>query len=397
MKPRRLIVSGLLSVLVIAVASVGVDVQQAGAATVTFSGPACAGTPATLSWSPQHISGLTGYQIQEQPDPDSPSQGVVTSDVGPTQTSFNFALAAGWHPFLIFTITRAGISGPFDETSTSAGETPLAPDFLSYIPNYVGNHTATVYFGYPQETNVLQKAPITVSDSPHDGTQVTLPDGGVMFSGLTNYTAYSFTATVSDGCGSASTSTGPIFIPKDIQITPTLPNARAGTSYDETLSAAGGPAYYWSILSGALPPGLTLDPKTGTISGSPTAAGQWTFTVETESGINPVYQTPTQTLSITVQPGFTNPSATTATVGSQFSFPVTTSGPPPARITEKGRLPRGVSFRRGLGTAILSGAPTSANHHKSRADTYPITFTVEFGRGQARQIVTQAFTLTVTS
>ena len=51
-----------------------------------------------------------------------------------------------------------------------------------------------------------------------------------------------------------------------------------GSSYSETLSATGGtPPYYWSLTSGALPGGLTLD-GAGTISGTPTTAGSYSFT-----------------------------------------------------------------------------------------------------------------------
>ena len=42
----------------------------------------------------------------------------------------------------------------------------------------------------------------------------------------------------------------------------------------------------WSIAEGTLPDGLTLDPGTGTISGTPTKVGSWTFkvTVTTSAG-----------------------------------------------------------------------------------------------------------------
>src|SRR5207244_2607390 len=42
----------------------------------------------------------------------------------------------------------------------------------------------------------------------------------------------------------------------------------------------------WSIVSGTLPAGLTLNPSTGLISGTPIAAGQFIFTIQIDLGGN---------------------------------------------------------------------------------------------------------------
>src|SRR5207253_872670 len=63
----------------------------------------------------------------------------------------------------------------------------------------------------------------------------------------------------------------------------TLPGGTDGAAYSQTRPATGrvGP-YTFTLLSGALPAGLTLS-TTGTLSGTPTAVGTFTFTVQATS------------------------------------------------------------------------------------------------------------------
>src|SRR5206468_8556342 len=44
-------------------------------------------------------------------------------------------------------------------------------------------------------------------------------------------------------------------------------------AYAYTFVASGNPAPTYAVASGALPPGLTLDPDTGVLSGAPAAVG----------------------------------------------------------------------------------------------------------------------------
>ena len=78
--------------------------------------------------------------------------------------------------------------------------------------------------------------------------------------------------------------------------TDTLPNGKVGGAYSHTLTADGTAPITWSIDSGNLPAGLSLNKDTGEISGTPTAEGTSTFTVKAENSTGSV----TKELSITI-------------------------------------------------------------------------------------------------
>ena len=66
-------------------------------------------------------------------------------------------------------------------------------------------------------------------------------------------------------------------------LTTSLPDGTQAVAYSETLAATGGSdGYTWSISAGSLPDGLALS-GSGTISGTPTAAGTSRTLVNTGS------------------------------------------------------------------------------------------------------------------
>ncbi len=77
-----------------------------------------------------------------------------------------------------------------------------------------------------------------------------------------------------------------------------LPLGVVSRGFDHSLAAVGGhEPYAWALIAGTLPAGLTLDPSTGTIAGTPTAVGSHDFTVQVSSADG---QTATQALALKV-------------------------------------------------------------------------------------------------
>jgi len=90
-----------------------------------------------------------------------------------------------------------------------------------------------------------------------------------------------------------------------ITLSPTaLPNGTVGVAYNQTISASGGSGtgFTFAITAGTLPSGLTLS-SSGLLSGTPTAAGLFTFTVTaTDSARNMGSQQYTLTITATAPP-----------------------------------------------------------------------------------------------
>lgn len=116
-------------------------------------------------------------------------------------------------------------------------------------------------------------------------TIISNADGTGTISGTpTTFGNSTFTLEVADSespPATGTTSSLSIAIEGFVTITTTsLPAGNVAIFYDSQLMATGGMLpYHWSITSGMLPPGLTLFPSTGVISGTPTTTGTYPITV----------------------------------------------------------------------------------------------------------------------
>jgi hypothetical protein len=84
-----------------------------------------------------------------------------------------------------------------------------------------------------------------------------------------------------------------------------LSSGQVGTAYSQTLAASGGTIpYTWSLTSGTLPGGLTLNSSTGLLSGTPTAAANGAaLTFKVTDSTTSTAQTETASFTITIVSG----------------------------------------------------------------------------------------------
>lgn len=236
-------------------------------------------------------------------------------------------------------------------TLTIAPSTPSAPLGLAY------SVTFTASGGVPGYTFAFENG--------------TLPPGlslsGATLSGTpTTQGSYTFGIRVADsstGTGSyaeVETVTLQVIPPPTILVNPaTVPGATVAVAYSQSLSASGGTApYSFAITAGALPAGLSLNTGTGALTGTPTAAGTFNFTV-TATDANSFTGSRAYTLVVAPPVILIAPSALTGgTVGAAYSESIIASGgiATYSYAITAGALPAGLTLS---STGSLSGTPTA--------------------------------------
>jgi hypothetical protein len=163
-----------------------------------------------------------------------------------------------------------------------------------------------------------------------------------------------------------------------------------GIAFNYQFSTIGGTQpYNWSVASGALPNGLSLNATNGLISGTPGATGNASFTVEVRDAQSRIAQKAvTMSVSPPAPPALeiTTASLASVMIGSSFNVQLTVAGGTLGYTWSVigGALPAGISLN--STTGVLSGTPTAVGN-------YP--FTVQVADAQAH-IAQRAYTISVT-
>ena len=177
-----------------------------------------------------------------------------------------------------------------------------------------------------------------------------------------NHGYFEFTASVTDSAGSPVTVSKvvAIRIGTGIVIGGSLPPGENGIAYSSGLSASGGTApYTWTVPSGTLPTGTSINSSTGVISGTPSAPGVFTFTVRATDSASVPQDFPTS-ITIAAAVDISTSTFPGGIVGVFYSAgPTRTGGVAPFTYSiSSGAIPAGCNFAPTSG--FVTGTPTTS-------------------------------------
>ena len=197
---------------------------------------------------------------------------------------------------------------------------------------------------------------------------------------MTGAVTFTVKATDKNGyTGSASCTITSTATPVALAIAcPTATNGTVGTAYSSLAVASGGSnnySSYW-MNSGLFPNNVTISTASGTIHGTPTAAGTSTFTVGVTDSESHIATSGTCTITISPAPtplSIACPTATSGVVGTAYSSTMASGGSTPYSYSVGyGSIPSGLALS--TSTGKLEGTPTTA-----AAYTFAITVTDNAG------------------
>ncbi len=245
--------------------------------------------------------------------------------------------------------------------------------------------TATPDIGAYEFASVLTIAPATLSNATLNaaytqaltqtgiaGTLTWSVSAGALPTGMTLSAAgslsgtplmagtFNFTAQVTDGI---CTTTRAYALVVDCPVTTispaTLSNGTLGSAYTQTLTTNLIGTITWSVSVGSLPTGVSLNTTTGVLSGTPTVAGLFNFTIDASSSAGCsatpraysfTVDCPTMAITTVSLPNGTLSTIYTATTLAQTGLPT------PMWSVLVGTLPTGLSLN--TSTGEVSGTPT---------------------------------------
>jgi hypothetical protein len=243
----------------------------------TITAASAGDSSASLNWSAPTNGGstITSYIV-------TPYIGLVAQSSQTFSGTATSATVSGLTPGTIYTFTIAAhnLAGTGPSSLGSSTVTPNAAPTLNFATPPAGE-VGVLYGQQLTATGGTQPYTWSVSSGALPGG-LTLNSSTGLLSGVPSSAASpaSFTVKIADASGQIATEATTVTIIADPAVTFTPPAGQVSVAYSQqpTLSGGTGP-YTWALSAGSLPPGLTINPTTGLISGTPTIVGNYPVTI----------------------------------------------------------------------------------------------------------------------
>lgn len=227
---------------------------------------------------------------------------------------------------------------------------------------------------------------------------LSLSTAGVLGGMPTTPGTYGFNIQVTDKSGAIASAPFQLVInPAALAITTAsvLPPGKVNASYSLSLAASGGTPPYanWSISSGAVAPGLALS-SSGMVSGTPTSAGSYTFTIHLTDNAG---GSASASFQLTISPAALAISTVSPLPAGKVNlaywqtFAAGGGAPPYSNWSSSGGMPAGLTLS---SAGVLSGTPASPGTY-----TFPVQVSDSAGTvaSTSFQLTIGAATLTITT
>jgi len=261
----------------------------------------------------------------------------TTVSIATTDTSVPFTLAGQTSDGASHTISvDLPNCGTNMTTYTAPASCTVAPPVLAVlVTNPICNSLTNQYTatGTVSLTNATAGT-LTITDNATSLTVITVTAGqttaSFSVSGISNAASHTLIATLTGGTSASTVYAAPASCTVcSTSITTTaLANGQVGSAYSQTIAVSGASGSLTFSTTGSLPAGLSLNPTTGVISGTPTAATTTSFTVRVTDSKScsdaqalsiTTSSAPVCSLTATATPGVCNSATNTYTVTGMVS------------------------------------------------------------------------------
>lgn len=266
-----------------------------------------------------------------------------------------------------FVLTATDVNG-FSGTQGFAGNVGAGAPIAAASSSTVAYNSGASSYTIGASLSGGAATSLTVTTGATHGSVTVLSTSSFSYTPTVGYAgADSFSYTATNAVGTSGTATVSITVsPPTLSLSPASSalSGAVGTAFTQTFSASGGVPAYVYAQTGSLPAGVAFDVGTATMSGTPTQAGTFNFTItvlnDGSSGTGIPFTT-SRNYALTVAAPTLGISPTVLTqpqVGVLFSQTLSTAGGagPYTYAVTSGSMPTGM----GLVSNVISGTPTVA-------------------------------------